>query len=597
MNRSPHSQDVEVMPTAATNPSAAGASGGAGGSGIGGGSGGGSRSKRPPPLVKIKHYTLRKTLGHGSFGKVKLAEHDVTGQQVAIKIINRNKLRTDDMSEKVMREIQIAHLLKHPHIIRLYEVIESPSEIYLVMEYVSGGELFDHIVHKGRLHEEEARQLFQQIMSGLAYCHHHGVVHRDLKPENLLLTGDHNVKIADFGLSNLMQDGEFLRTSCGSPNYAAPEVITGNLYAGQEVDIWSAGVILYALLCGSLPFDDESIYKLFKKIKSGHYTLPSHLSELSRDLIARMLQVDPLKRITMEDVRKHPWTLYRQAPYLSITPRQRKELTLKMATEIDEEILDMLMQLDAIRKLGNRQVVAAALRMEQSNVCRVAYDLLLDEKIKRAHLAEQRGMVPLALSSNEPQVGVAFAESLEDLTRPAGGGSKAALTSGADGVVAGAGAGPGAAGATSGADSGGPSEDAGNGDSGGLSVAPLTRRQWFLGIQSRKDPAHVMAEVFRSLTELQCQWQLLTPYRLICRWRPQCVGISVEEDPLAEQWVYVGLQVYKIAQSNRCYLLDFQRVGSVSGVFPFMRLCARIIHTLKVRLFRFPGSVFLFFLD
>lgn len=128
-------------------------------------------------------------------------------------------------------------------------------------------------------------------------------MHRDLKPENLLLDADNNVKIADFGLSNVMEDGDFLRTSCGSPNYAAPEVISGSLYAGPEVDVWSCGVILYALLCGSLPFDDESIPNLFKKIRGGMYSLPSHLSEMARDLIPRMLVVDPMKRITIPEIR------------------------------------------------------------------------------------------------------------------------------------------------------------------------------------------------------------------------------------------------------------------------------------------------------
>lgn len=154
-----------------------------------------------------------------------------------------------------------------------------------------------------QLAPEEARHFFHQIISGVEYCHFHRIVHRDLKPENLLLDADNNVKIADFGLSNAMVDGEFLRTSCGSPNYAAPEVISGSLYAGPEVDVWSCGVILYALLCGSLPFDDESIPNLFKKIRGGMYSLPSHLSEMARDLIPRMLVVDPMKRITIPDIR------------------------------------------------------------------------------------------------------------------------------------------------------------------------------------------------------------------------------------------------------------------------------------------------------
>jgi 5'-AMP-activated protein kinase catalytic alpha subunit len=161
------------------------------------------------------------------------------------------------MAEKVRREISNLKRLSHPHIIRLYQVIQTPSDIFVVIEYVSGGELFDYIVQKGRLPEPEARHFFQQIIAGIENCHFHDIVHRDLKPENLLLDEEHNVKIADFGLSNCLDDGRFLHTSCGSPNYAAPEVISGNLYAGPEVDVWSCGVILYAFLCGSLPFDDD----------------------------------------------------------------------------------------------------------------------------------------------------------------------------------------------------------------------------------------------------------------------------------------------------------------------------------------------------
>ncbi|XP_027352971.1 SNF1-related protein kinase catalytic subunit alpha KIN10 isoform X5 [Abrus precatorius] len=172
----------------------------------------------------LPNYKLGKTLGIGSFGKVKIAEHVLTGHKVAIKILNRRKIKNMDMEEKVRREIKILRLFMHPHIIRLYEVIETPTDIYVVMEYVKSGELFDYIVEKGRLQEDEARNFFQQIISGVEYCHRNMVVHRDLKPENLLLDSKCNVKIADFGLSNIMRDGHFLKTSCGSPNYAAPEI-------------------------------------------------------------------------------------------------------------------------------------------------------------------------------------------------------------------------------------------------------------------------------------------------------------------------------------------------------------------------------------
>ncbi|KAM3313953.1 hypothetical protein ACQJBY_033066 [Aegilops geniculata] len=221
----------------------------------------------------LKNYNVGRTLGIGTFGKVRIAEHKHTGHKVAIKILNRRQMRTMEMEEKAKREIKILRLFIHPHIIRLYEVIYTPTDIFVVMEYCKYGELFDCIVEKGRLQEDEARRIFQQIISGVEYCHRNMVAHRDLKPENLLLDSKYNVKLADFGLSNVMHDGHFLKTSCGSPNYAAPEVISGKLYAGPEVDVWSCGVILYALLCGTLPFDDDNIPKLFKKIKIDEDTL------------------------------------------------------------------------------------------------------------------------------------------------------------------------------------------------------------------------------------------------------------------------------------------------------------------------------------
>lgn len=310
--------------------------------------------------VVIGTYRLSKTLGIGAFGKVKLAEHVTTGHKVAVKILNRAKIVALDMSEKVKREINILQRCTHPHIIRLYEVIDTPTDIFVVMEYVSNGELFDYIVSKGRLAPDEARHFFHQIISGVEYCHYHHIVHRDLKPENLLLDADNNIKIADFGLSNVMRDGEFLRTSCGSPNYAAPEVISGHLYAGPEVDVWSCGVILYALLCGSLPFDDESIPNLFKKIKSGMYSLPSHLSQLARDLIPRMLVVDPMKRVTVPEVRGHAWFQQKLPPYLRHAPDRIENLE----RVIDEDTVDDVLSLAArgFAPLGATRELQAALQ-------------------------------------------------------------------------------------------------------------------------------------------------------------------------------------------------------------------------------------------
>ena len=176
----------------------------------------------------------------------------------------------------------------------------------MVLEY-AGGELFDYLVRNGKMSEHKARRFFQQIVCAVEYCHRHKIVHRDLKPENLLLDNDLNVKIADFGLSNIMTDGNFLKTSCGSPNYAAPEVISGKLYAGPEVDVWSCGVILYVLLVGRLPFDDDFIPTLFKKISAGAFHMPSYLPPGAKHLINKMLKVNPVSRISIQEIRQDKW--------------------------------------------------------------------------------------------------------------------------------------------------------------------------------------------------------------------------------------------------------------------------------------------------
>ncbi|CAL1217279.1 unnamed protein product [Candida parapsilosis] len=286
----------------------------------------------------IGKYQVLKTLGEGSFGKVKLAQHTVTGQKVALKIINRKTLAKSDMQGRIEREISYLRLLRHPHIIKLYDVIKSKDDIIMVIEY-AGKELFDYIVQRGKMPEDEARRFFQQIIAAVEYCHRHKIVHRDLKPENLLLDDQLNVKIADFGLSNIMTDGNFLKTSCGSPNYAAPEVISGKLYAGPEVDVWSAGVILYVMLCGRLPFDDEFIPALFKKISNGVYTLPSYLSSGAKHILTRMLVVNPLNRITIHEIMEDEWFKQDMPDYL-LPPDLSKSKHKKI--DIDEDVIRAL---------------------------------------------------------------------------------------------------------------------------------------------------------------------------------------------------------------------------------------------------------------
>uniref|UniRef100_A0A674JW35 Maternal embryonic leucine zipper kinase n=1 Tax=Terrapene triunguis TaxID=2587831 RepID=A0A674JW35_9SAUR len=257
----------------------------------------------------LKYYELYETVGTGGFAKVKLGRHLLTGEKVAIKIMDKLALGGD--LPRVKTEIDAMKNLSHQHICRLYHVIETSKKIFMVLEYCPGGELFDYIISKDRLSEEEARIFFRQIVSAIAYVHSQGYAHRDLKPENLLIDAEHNLKLIDFGLCAKPKGGldYQLNTCCGSPAYAAPELIQGKAYIGSEADIWSMGVLLYALLCGFLPFDDENVMALYRKIMRGKYEVPKWLSASSILLLHQMLQVDPKKRITVKHLLNHPWLM------------------------------------------------------------------------------------------------------------------------------------------------------------------------------------------------------------------------------------------------------------------------------------------------
>mmetsp|Transcript_24421 Transcript_24421/g.61823 ORF Transcript_24421/g.61823 Transcript_24421/m.61823 type:complete len:476 (-) Transcript_24421:723-2150(-) len=321
--------------------------------------------------AKIGPYFLGKTLGVGSFGKVKLGEHELCDQKVAVKILNRKKIQLLKMDEKVKREINVLNIANHPHIIRLFEVIDTLTDIYVITEYIPGGELFDYIAGKGRLSEDESRRFFQQMISGVDYCHKHLVVHRDLKPENLLLDAHYNIKIADFGLSNIMRDGALLTTSCGSPNYAAPEVISGNSYIGPEVDVWSCGIIMFALLCGSLPFDDEKISNLYKKIQGGVFSFPNYVSDSGKNLINQILTTNPLERITMDEIRKHPWFQIRMPRYLSF-PSIKKAQLVRQIIHIDNNIVKIVSDKT---KIG-RKFISSSLQRGEKTPFTVIYYLI-----------------------------------------------------------------------------------------------------------------------------------------------------------------------------------------------------------------------------
>ncbi|XP_069782037.1 maternal embryonic leucine zipper kinase isoform X2 [Narcine bancroftii] len=257
----------------------------------------------------LKHYEIQETIGAGGFAKVKLACHLLTKEKVAVKIMDKESLGED--LPRVQTEIEAMKNLSHQHICRLYHVIETANQIFIIMEYCPGGELFDYIITKDRLSEEEARIFFRQIVSAVAYVHSQGYAHRDLKPENLLIDEDHNLKLIDFGLCAKPKGGlnYQLTTCCGSPAYAAPELIQGKAYIGSEADIWSMGVLLYALLCGFLPFDDDNMMTLYRKIMRGKFNIPNWLSPMSILVLNQMLQVDPKKRITVKHLLNHPWLM------------------------------------------------------------------------------------------------------------------------------------------------------------------------------------------------------------------------------------------------------------------------------------------------
>ncbi|KAF4113157.1 MAP/microtubule affinity-regulating kinase 4 isoform X1 [Onychostoma macrolepis] len=257
-------------------------------------------------LPHIGNYRLLKTIGKGNFAKVKLARHILTGKEVAIKIIDKTQLNPTSL-QKLFREVRIMKTLHHPNIVQLFEVIETEKTLYLVMEYASGGEVFDYLVSHGRMKEIEARAKFRQIVSAVHYCHQKNIVHRDLKAENLLLDANANIKIADFGFSNEFTLGNKLDTFCGSPPYAAPELFQGKKYDGPEVDIWSLGVILYTLVSGSLPFDGQNLKELRERVLRGKYRVPFYMSTDCEGILRRFLVLNPSKRCTLEQVMKDKW--------------------------------------------------------------------------------------------------------------------------------------------------------------------------------------------------------------------------------------------------------------------------------------------------
>ena len=259
--------------------------------------------------VMIGDYIVKHTIGKGTFSRVKLGINKYTGEKVAIKILDKLKIVEKEDLERIIREMRMLSELDNEHVIKVYQIYEDDNHYLIIMEYCEGGELFNYIVEKQKLSENETAFFFYQIIKGVEYIHSKGIAHRDLKPENLLLDKDKKIKIIDFGLSNYFDGIQKLETPCGSPCYASPEMVGGNKYNGFFIDVWATGIILFAMLCGYLPFEDDNNDILFKQILSGKINYPSYLSEMSKDLLNKIIETEPEKRIKIEEIKKHPFYL------------------------------------------------------------------------------------------------------------------------------------------------------------------------------------------------------------------------------------------------------------------------------------------------
>ncbi|XP_013008692.1 maternal embryonic leucine zipper kinase [Cavia porcellus] len=319
----------------------------------------------------LKYYELYETIGTGGFAKVKLACHILTGEMVAIKIMDKNALGSD--LPRVKTEIDALKNLRHQHICQLYHVLETANKIFIVLEYCPGGELFDYIISQDRLSEQETRVVFRQIVAAVAYVHSQGYAHRDLKPENFLFDEHHKVKMIDFGLCAKPKGNKdyHLQTCCGSLAYAAPELIQGKSYLGSEADVWSMGILLYVLMCGFLPFDDDNVMALYKKIVRGKYDVPKWLSPSSVLLLQQMLQVDPKKRISMKNLLNHPWIMQ---DYNCPVEWQSKNPFI----HLDDDCLTEL----SVHHRNNRQTMEDLISLWQYDHLTATYLLLLAKKAR-----------------------------------------------------------------------------------------------------------------------------------------------------------------------------------------------------------------------
>ena len=319
------------------------------------------------------HYKITRKLGEGMFSTVKLATHSLTGEQVAIKILEKTRIASNEDKERIKREINILKKVCHFNISKLYQVVENKLTIYLVQEYIKGKEFMEYLTKKGRLKEVEACKFYHQIISGLEYIHQCGIAHRDFKPENILLTNDNTIlKIIDFGLSNIYEGNQLLKTACGSPCYVCPEMVKEENYNGELSDIWSSGIILYLMLCGKLPFFHEQNEIMYQQILSGKFELPDYLSDNAKDLLSKLLEIDPNKRIRFAEIKKHPWFTLINKKYLIHKGININEDIIP----IDEEIIQKM------EKLGfDKMEIRYNIIKNFHNKITAVYELFLKQKI------------------------------------------------------------------------------------------------------------------------------------------------------------------------------------------------------------------------
>lgn len=335
----------------------------------------------PKSVIKVGSYHVGRTIGKGNFAVVKLAEHVTAKYKVAIKMID--KIQLDDVNlSKVQREVRIMKSINHLNMIRLYEVMETERYLYLVMEYASKGEIFDLLIKQGRLNEKEARIMFRQIISAVEYLHQKRIVHRDLKAENLLLDENNHMKLIDFGFSNNFELGAKLKTWCGSPPYAAPEMFEGKEYYGPATDIWSMGVVLYVLVCGAMPFDARTLHDLKQTVLAGKFRIPYFMSEDCESLLRHMLVVDPNKRYTMNQIKLHKWIIQGE-PYQFLIDEdefchaQHHSYGENGTSVVNEHVLEQ------IDKLGiNKNTVIECLQKKAFDQTYGLYHILLDKHLK-----------------------------------------------------------------------------------------------------------------------------------------------------------------------------------------------------------------------